>query len=199
MATATIKMFLAHGDPTRLRTAELSGWTGKAVAGPRSEFSDVLAREESDRSGVYMLTGTDPESGKSAIYIGEAENIRSRIKSHVEKDFWNQAVYFVSKDENLTKAHIRYLSKAGSSSSRAPLRGRWSRMVRVAERNFRNRTLRTWRCSWRRSANCCRFSASISSFPLLVPRQDRPQEPFSYARSGAIDREDTGSPVGSWF
>lgn len=109
MATATIKMFLAHGDPKRLRTAELSNWTGKAVAGPRSEFEDVLAREESERSGIYLLMGTDLETGKPAIYIGEAESIRSRIKSHVDKDFWNQAIYFVSKDENLTKAHIRYL------------------------------------------------------------------------------------------
>jgi len=109
MATATIKMYLAHGDPKRLRTAELSNWTGKAVAGPRSEFEDVLAREESERSGIYLLTGTDPETGSPAIYIGEAENIRSRIKSHVDTDFWNQAIYFVSKDENLTKAHIRYL------------------------------------------------------------------------------------------
>lgn len=109
MATATIKLFLAHSDPKRLRTAELSNWTGKAVAGPRSEFDGVLARDESEKSGVYFLTGTDPESGKSAIYIGEAENIKDRAKSHLEKDFWNQIIYFVSKDENLTKAHIRYL------------------------------------------------------------------------------------------
>ena len=92
MGTATIKMYLAHGDPKRLRTAELSNWTGKAVAGPRSEFEDVLVREESERSGIYLLTGTDPETGNPAIYIGEAENIRSRIKSHVDKDFWNQAI-----------------------------------------------------------------------------------------------------------
>lgn len=109
MATATIKIFLAHGDPKRLRTAELSNWTGKAVAGPRSEFEGVLGREEAENSGVYFLTGTDPESGTPAIYIGEAECIRSRIKSHVSRDFWNQVVYFISKDENLTKAHIRYL------------------------------------------------------------------------------------------
>jgi hypothetical protein len=109
MATATIKIFLACGDPKRLRTAELSNWTGKAVAGPRSEFEGLLAREESEKSGVYFLTGNDPESGKPAIYIGEAESIRDRVKSHLEKDFWNQAIYFVSKDENLTKAHIRYL------------------------------------------------------------------------------------------
>jgi len=109
MATATIKLFLAYGDPKRLRTAELSNWTGKAVAAPRVEFEGALTREEAEKSGIYLLTGTDPESGTSAIYVGEAESIRSRVKAHLEKDFWNQIIYFVSKDENLTKAHIRYL------------------------------------------------------------------------------------------
>jgi hypothetical protein len=109
MSSATIKIFLVHGDPKRLRTAELSNWSGKAIAGPRSEFEGVIRREESGSSGVYFLTGSDPESGKPAIYIGEAENIKDRIKSHLEKDFWNQIVYFISKDETLTKAHIRYL------------------------------------------------------------------------------------------
>jgi hypothetical protein len=69
----------------------------------------VIGREESGSSGVYFLTGNDPESGKPALYVGEAENIKDRIKTHLAKDFWNQIVYFVSKDENLTKAHIRYL------------------------------------------------------------------------------------------
>ena len=107
MPSATIKIFLAHGDPKRLRTAELSNWTGKAVAGPRSEFDSVLAREESHNSGVYFLTGIDPETGKSAVYIGEAESIRDRVKGHLDKDFWNHIAFFTSKDENLTKAHIR--------------------------------------------------------------------------------------------
>jgi hypothetical protein len=109
MATATIKIFLVHGDPKRLRTAELSNWTGKAAAGPRSEFEGILKREESEKSGVYLLAGIDPQSGKPAIYVGEAERLRDRLKSHLEKDFWNQVDFFVSKDENLTKAHVRYL------------------------------------------------------------------------------------------
>jgi len=109
MSTATIKIFLVHGDPQRLRTAELSNWSGKAVSGPRSEFEGVLAREESSQAGVYILTGFDLETGKSAIYIGEAECIKNRVKAHLDKDFWNQIVYFVSKDENLTKSHIRFL------------------------------------------------------------------------------------------
>lgn len=109
MASATIKIFLVHGDPKRLRTAELSNWTGKAVAGPRSEFEGVVSREEAEGSGIYFLSGSDPDSGKPAIYIGEAECIRDRLKAHLQKDFWNHVVFFVSKDENLTKSHIRYL------------------------------------------------------------------------------------------
>ncbi len=109
MPSATIKIFLVYGDPKRLRTAELSNWTGKAVAGPRSEFDSVLSREESQKSGVYLLTGIDPETGKSAVYIGEAEAIKDRVKGHLDKDFWNHIAFFTSKDENLTKAHIRYL------------------------------------------------------------------------------------------
>jgi Domain of unknown function (DUF4357) len=107
MGTATIKVFLAHGDAKRLRTAELSNWTGKAVAGPRSEFDDVLARDESSKAGVYFLTGVDPETGKPAIYVGEAESIRDRVKSHLDKDFWNQIVFVVSKDEKGVKARGR--------------------------------------------------------------------------------------------
>jgi hypothetical protein len=107
--TATLKIFLAFGDPKRLRTAELSNWTGKAVAGPRSEFEKLLGREESLSPGVYFLTGTDPDTNKGAIYIGEAECIKNRIKSHLSKDFWNNIVFFITKDENLTKAHIRYI------------------------------------------------------------------------------------------
>jgi len=109
MSSATVKIFLVHGDPKRLRTAELTNWTIKAVAGPRSEFESLIGREESISSGVYFLTGNDPESGEPAVYIGEAENIKDRVKAHLERDFWNQIVFFISKDENLTKAHIRYL------------------------------------------------------------------------------------------
>lgn len=108
MATATIKIFLAHSDPKRLRTAELSNWTGKAVAGPRSEFDNVMAREESSKSGIYFLTGVDPNNGNPAIYIGVADSIKERVKNHLDKEFWNQVIFFTSKDENLTRAHTLF-------------------------------------------------------------------------------------------
>lgn len=109
MTSATIKLFLPHGDARRLRVGEVSNWTGKALAAPRTELDDLLARDETESSGVYFLLGVDAETGGSLAYIGEAEAIRDRLKQHKAKDFWSSVVVFVSKDENLTKAHIRYL------------------------------------------------------------------------------------------
>jgi len=109
MTSATIKLFLPRGDAKSLRTAEISNWTGKAVAAPRTELDELLAREELDKAGVYILIGTDPLTNAPRAYIGEAEVIRDRLKQHKTKEFWVSAIVFVSKDENLTKAHVRYL------------------------------------------------------------------------------------------
>jgi hypothetical protein len=109
MTSATIRLFLPRGDAKSLRTAEISNWTGKAIAAPRTELDELLQREELDKAGVYILTGADPTSGSPRAYIGEAEVIRDRLKQHKTKEFWVSAIVFVSKDENLTKAHVRYL------------------------------------------------------------------------------------------
>ncbi len=117
--TATVRIFLAKGSPTSVRTAEISNWTGKAVAGPRSQIEDMLKREEAAKPGVYFLAGVNPESGRDRVYIGEAEVIRNRIKGHMNRDFWKTLVFFVSKDENLTKAHIKYLEGKLIDTARA--------------------------------------------------------------------------------
>lgn len=109
MTSATIKLFLPRGDAKSLRTAEISNWTGKAIAAPRTELDELLAREELEKAGVYILIGSDPLTNAARAYIGEAEVIRDRLKQHKTKEFWVSAIVFVSKDENLTKAHVRYL------------------------------------------------------------------------------------------
>lgn len=109
MTSATIKLYLPRGDAKSLRTAEISNWTGKAIAAPRTELDALLAREELDKAGVYILLGTDPLTNSARAYIGEAEVIRERLKQHKTKEFWVSAIVFISKDENLTKAHVRFL------------------------------------------------------------------------------------------
>ena len=87
MPSAPIKIFLVNGNPKQLRTAELSNWTGKAVAGPRSEFEGIIAREESISTGVYFLTGRDPASGRPTVYIGEAESIKDHLLFNRDVEF----------------------------------------------------------------------------------------------------------------
>jgi hypothetical protein len=60
MSSATIKLFLPRGDAKSLRTAEISNWSGKAIAVPRTELDEFLARGEREKAGVSILLGTDP-------------------------------------------------------------------------------------------------------------------------------------------
>ena len=69
MTSATIKLFLPRGDAKSLRTAEISNWTGKAVAAPRTELEELLAREELDKAGVYILIGSDPLTNAPRAYM----------------------------------------------------------------------------------------------------------------------------------
>ncbi len=109
MTSATIKLFLPRGDAKGLRIAEISNWSGKALAAPRTELEALLAGEECEGAGVYVLSGNDPDTNAPRAYVGEAEVIRDRLKQHRAKEFWISAIVFVSKDETLTKAHVRYL------------------------------------------------------------------------------------------
>ncbi|GAW88579.1 hypothetical protein FPS14_contig00007-0030 [Flavobacterium psychrophilum] len=58
---------------------------------------------------MYLLFGKN-ENGKDQVYIGEAESILKRLGQHLtQKDFWHETIVFISKDENLNKAHIKYI------------------------------------------------------------------------------------------
>jgi hypothetical protein len=94
------------------RFGEIGNWVGKAVYSPRATINKIISRDEFDNPGIYCLKG-DPtdEAFSERIYIGEAENIKVRLKQHLSdpnKDF-KELIFFISKDELLTKTQIRYL------------------------------------------------------------------------------------------
>lgn len=105
----TIKIFLIDGEPNGRMSCELSNWSGKAYKIPRIKIKDCSDRDDLTSTGVYLLFGKD-DAGKDQVYIGEAESILKRLNQQLtQKDFWNEAIVFISKDENLNKAHIKYL------------------------------------------------------------------------------------------
>lgn len=112
MPSRSIRLFLVDGSPTGLRTAEIGLSTCKALACPRASLASLKDRSEAKRTGVYVLVGEEhpDHPGRTAVYVGEGDDVMSRLARHENtKDFWDRVVFFVSKDENLTKAHVRHL------------------------------------------------------------------------------------------
>ena len=105
-----IKLFLVDGNPNGRWICELSNWTGLAYKVPRNMIKESESRNELSSPGIYFLFGYDEVTDKPLIYIGETENIIKRLKQHLEKkDNWNETIIFITKDDNLNKAHIKYL------------------------------------------------------------------------------------------
>ncbi|MGP4844220.1 GIY-YIG nuclease family protein [Marinobacter sp. 1Y8] len=101
---------MLDGAATGPKTIEIGNWSGKALYSPRATLKGVLKRDEFDFPGIYFLR-SESESYEfdESIYIGEAEELRARLKQHIADRDFDSVVCFVSKDEMLTKAHIKYL------------------------------------------------------------------------------------------
>jgi len=109
----TIRVYLDNGQITGIKHAEIVNWTGQAISCPRTLVKSLSDWPESLRPGVYFLFGIDQDTEKNAIYIGEAENVLERLQNHLKnKDFWNEVIFFTSKDDNLTKSHVKYLESS---------------------------------------------------------------------------------------
>jgi hypothetical protein len=118
MKPRSINIFLLDGDPNGIRVAQISMSTTQAIAFRRNQLK--RAREsfpEMERPGVYILVGPDEHKHDGHLaYIGESEGIGARLAYHNSnetgrdaKGFWTDTVVLISKDENLTKSHARYV------------------------------------------------------------------------------------------
>ena len=112
----SIRLFLVDGTPNGLLTAEIMNWTGHVLTGPRSKLAELVQRPECGRTGIYFLVGAAPDNSlRPQVYIGESDDVAKRLKQHNRpeeqggKDFWERVCLVTSKDQNLTKAHVKYL------------------------------------------------------------------------------------------
>ncbi len=107
-----LTVYMIDGTAYGPRLSEIGNWVGKAIYSPRAAINKIMTRPEFDTPGIYCLKG-DPtdDAFDEKIYIGEAEVIKSRLKHHLSdpnRDF-KEIIFFVSKDELLTKTQIKYL------------------------------------------------------------------------------------------
>lgn len=118
MKPRSINIFLLDGDPNGIRVAQISMSTIQAIAFRRNQLRRVReAFPEIERPGVYILIGGDEDAqDRQLAYIGESEGVGARLSFHNAnesgrdaKGFWTDTVVLISKDENLTKSHARYV------------------------------------------------------------------------------------------
>lgn len=114
MGGKLIRLFLVDGSPNGIKTLEISNMTIYATIFPRPKLKEFLKRLEADKPGSYILLGNsieDPE--ETILYIGEGDPVSERLKTHAigknQKDFWDEAIVFTSKDDYITKTQIQYL------------------------------------------------------------------------------------------
>src|SRR5690606_1262580 len=71
---------------------------------------------ESGRTRIYFLVAPHPQNAmRPLVYIGESDDVAKRLRQHNRpenqggKDFREKVCLITSKDQNLTKAHVKYL------------------------------------------------------------------------------------------
>lgn len=105
-----LTVYMLEGTATGPKTIEIGNWSGKAVFTPRAFLKGLLARNEFAGQGIYLLQSqSDDDQYDGSVYIGEAEELAARLKQHIADRDFESAVCFSSKDDTLTKAHIKYL------------------------------------------------------------------------------------------
>lgn len=113
-APFTIRIFVPDGDPEGVRLIDRMNWTGLGIAFPRSKWPDIKKRSETERTGVYILSGFPGEDEDlPTIYVGQGDGVKNRIESHyAKKDFWDWGIFFVSANSGLNRAHVTWLEYA---------------------------------------------------------------------------------------
>jgi hypothetical protein len=105
----TIHLFLVDGDPEGIKVITKDNWTGQAVMAPRAVLKRALSRPELDKAGVYVLFSRDELSDQPELYVGQADQLKERLKDHIKKEFWTHLIAFSSMDGRLNRATISHL------------------------------------------------------------------------------------------
>lgn len=122
-----VKIYLVDGEPEGIRSAQIDISMTFAMAFKGDQLNLGVKKEYAEKiqkPGVYLVIGADPENAdKKMVYVGESEDVGKRLNCHkgiiksntddsaetVGLVFWEDTLVFISKDDSLTKSHIRYV------------------------------------------------------------------------------------------
>lgn len=117
---AVITLLLMDGTASGAIKCTRDNWNGVAFKIPRTEVGALSGREDLKQTGVYLLLGTDEESGQSAVYVGQAGNrqnghgVLGRIKEHLNQNaynawYWTHAIALLTTNDFFGPTEANYL------------------------------------------------------------------------------------------
>ena len=120
----TVYQHLLDQTPTGPRIIEMGAdKTCKCYVLPRTSINDMAKEyKELKQPCIYILLGKDSD-GRPMAYIGKSKDFTDREKDHeIKRQFWNKALVFVSRANNIYSSEIEYLEhlaqkKAGEAGS----------------------------------------------------------------------------------
>lgn len=108
-----ISLFFKDGRYDSLMEIISTNWKGLMYVVPRSEINKMMGLEEVKHFGVYLLLSN------TQIYVGEATDLRNRIKQHDKsKAWWERAVLITTTDNSFDQTDINYLEASFISIAR---------------------------------------------------------------------------------
>ena len=109
---------MKSGNLSGIIKCKIGNWIGVAYKIPRDDIEHCKKFDELKNSGVYFLFGNSNDNEKPVAYIGQASNrkngegILSRLLEHkksTDKDYWQEAVAFTTRDNSLGLTEISFL------------------------------------------------------------------------------------------
>lgn len=109
----TIEVYLMDGTMDGRWMVTLANWNGVAFRLQRDDLKKCSDLPEVNTPGVYFLIGIDTSVNRKFVYVGEADDALKRIAQphnfETKESRWTEALIFISSDEFLDKAKVRYL------------------------------------------------------------------------------------------
>ena len=110
MDKQVLQFIIEEENPNGIIQCSIDDWLGISYRIPRNKLKEASKLNYINHTGVYILFGEDENTSSKIAYIGEAENIISRLNQHNRnKDFWNECVVFATIDDSLNTGHIKYI------------------------------------------------------------------------------------------
>ena len=84
----------------------------KMFVSPRDCVLEVV-KSIPHQYGLYILLGKT-ETGAPKAYIGQTKDFQQRVRNHLaNKDFWERAIVFISKADEIYSSEVQYLEYLG--------------------------------------------------------------------------------------